>query len=173
MLKEGEGTHPPPLASPRTVNWIPSIEYLFVFFFFSPRCFLNNGTPSRSPSGDATSTSSTLDIPGCTAQGPSSQHREGRWPVTVSAPPQPPQNHVSVQHRWHACSPTKKKKRVCSTSWASEAVGARAALYLSLPSFLLFFSLWVITLLSPRRFTGWFTGLSAFHLSAIVTTCDC
>lgn len=127
MLKEGEGTHPPPLASPRTVNWIPSIEYLFVFFFFSPRCFLNNGTPSRSPSGDATSTSSTLDIPGCTAQGPSSQHREGRWPVTVSAPPQPPQNHVSVQHRWHACSPTKKKK---------ESVPRRELLKLSEPELL-------------------------------------
>lgn len=51
-------------------------------------------------------------------------------------------------------------------------------LYLSFSSSLcflpnLFVSLWVITLLSPYRFTGWFTGLSAFHLSTIVTTCDC
>ena len=80
----GEETHPPP-PPPHPGLWtgslLLSIYCLFFFFSFSPPVvFLITALRRGAPSGDATSTSSTRDIPGCTAQGPSSQQREGRWP---------------------------------------------------------------------------------------------
>jgi len=71
-----------PTASPPGLCWykagMKSIRSTNYLLFSSLVPIFNNGAPSRSCSGDATSTSSTQDIPGCTAQGPNSQQQEGK-----------------------------------------------------------------------------------------------